>query len=187
VHSPIPRAEFKKATPLQWIEVRNIFDSQTLTLTFSNAYTVFVADNGSGKTIALNVLQSILRKDFASLIRHRFSELAIKFVDYDAVTLPYSALVPKTMDAWTRHLIGSVSRSRSDPESLLRLYDLALSGSYEEVRKNPEFNRLIHRVGMPSSLLYRRLREMPPAELLSALNWDASGKKDSSSLGKLVH
>ena len=156
---------FSKPTPLQSLQIIGLFGNLDLTLRFSNAYTVFVADNGSGKTISLSFLQGILRNDFAALLRYKFSEFVITFKDdSNTVRIPYAALVPKDLGRWARNL--RVTRNVA-PEIISRAMNLTGTLSYEQIRFVPEFRLIAERSTYPSRYVYDRLRDLAAHQLVA--------------------
>lgn len=142
-----------------------MLEAEDLTLTFDNAYTVFVAENGSGKTTGLFILQCLLKKDFAALLRYKSREISIKFRGAGKVCIPYSGLVPRQFDTILRRAIG-VSAVRIPYDVMLRILNLAASGTYEEFRTAPEYRVISRASPLTSRVIYERLRNFMRHETL---------------------
>lgn len=158
---------FGRDIGLEELKITGLYEAENLSLTFDNAYTVFVGENGSGKTTGLFILQCLLKKDFPALLRYKFREISLKFRGADPVRISYSGLVPRRFDNIVRRVIG-VSTAHFSRDSMLQILNLAASGSYEEIRNDPEFRAISRTSHLPTRIIYERLRNFMRHAVLEA-------------------
>src|SRR5271165_660322 len=77
---------------IEHFEVVDLHGSQNILLEFSSPFGVFIADNGSGKTTALYLLQCLLRRDFPRMLRFAFTEIKFQFHGGEMKSLLSSSL-----------------------------------------------------------------------------------------------
>lgn len=73
--------------PIEWFRVSGVHGYKDLLLEMKNKTTIFVSENGAGKTTALNALKAILERDFHSLKLIKFTEITIKFTNSKEVKI----------------------------------------------------------------------------------------------------
>jgi hypothetical protein len=135
------------------VQISGLHGDQTLTMNFSNAYTVYVAENGSGKTTALYIFQNLLKRDFDKLKKINFSALNIKFRDEDEISVPYAAFASnQRYDSWIIEIFGHRGLESELAVDIMRF----IGNDTRAVLEHPHFRRALMHSGMPAYASYHR-------------------------------
>jgi len=77
----------ESAYPIEWFRLSGVHGYKDLLMEMKGRTTIFVSENGAGKTTVLNALRAILEKDFHSLKLINFTEITIKFKDLKEIKI----------------------------------------------------------------------------------------------------
>jgi predicted ATPase len=143
---------------IEHFEIVDLHGTQNVVLELSSPFGVFIADNGSGKTTALYLLQCLLRKDFTRMLRFSFTEIRFRFHGGEMKSLLSSSLRRASRGGIYR-LLGRRLRSERVID-IPRLAELARL-PFELARNDPYFRMLSHELDVPTRFLHSRLTEDP--------------------------
>jgi len=76
----------------EYLSIRGLHGTNDIDMEFPGPFSVFISDNGSGKTTALYILQALLSQQFTSLLRFKFDHLTLKFRGSPALKFTYKML-----------------------------------------------------------------------------------------------
>jgi hypothetical protein len=127
---------------------------QSVRLEFAGRYSVFIADNGAGKTTALFILQSVLSNNWRKVLRYDFQSLIFQFSGGHVFSVSRQDISSVPLAGW---FYSAVEKAGLAPSEVRYLSHLAHSGPFESSRTDPLFRRLWHASGYPSSRIYRHL------------------------------
>ena len=113
-----------------------LHDRQTIRLDFNPDHTIFIADNGAGKTTSLYLLQSVLSQEWSKATRFAFSNLQISFDDGSIFRIDRREILDRPFISrllrYTRH----TSLSEKEIRSLL---NKSLDLSFADMRNDRSF------------------------------------------------
>lgn len=144
-----------KGPDLRSFKIFGLHGSQKLEMNFPNNYSIFLADNGSGKTTALFILQSVLRGNLINLRRFSFDEIILEFNDGEPLRIDSSMITPKRA---RRGMEEFVARTGISPRHIDYIFHLVTNGSPSSIRNDEIFRLAMRRSGYPSSVLIDRIQ-----------------------------
>lgn len=82
--------------PIEYFRMTGIHGYKDITMTMKGKTTIFVSENGTGKTTILNAIRLLLEKDFVSLMRIDFKSIFIKISGHNELEIKNtrSSLIP---------------------------------------------------------------------------------------------
>ena len=72
------------------VRINGVFGKYNNEIDLSNRCTIFIGENGIGKTTTLRILDCILKKDFFNILKYDFKNIQI-----DDITINYEELIPE--------------------------------------------------------------------------------------------
>ncbi|GJD76587.1 AAA family ATPase [Methylobacterium goesingense] len=163
---------------LEYFKIEGLHGRQDVSFSMSGRIGVFIADNGSGKTTALFILQSILKNEFSKLSKFKYERIHIKFTDSDIFTFS-----PKDYDHSRKMLFfrNLLRNSTMSHKQISRLITMAKKNPVGSLREDPIFAHAARLSRMPPGIFASRLRSIdvePDGELdLVVLSEDSSVTK----------
>lgn len=146
---------------LEYFCVEGLHQRQDVSLIMSGRVGIFIADNGSGKTTALYMLQCILKSQFSKLNKFSFKRILIKFNNSESFCIEQNDYEQnKNASMWAR-LMKSHNISNAE---LYRIGNLARNSSMQRMREDSTFNTILRQVRMPASIFVERLKNLDIAE-----------------------
>jgi len=148
---------FASRGPAPWLThfaVVGLHFRQNIYLKFAGRHTIFIADNGAGKTTALYILQSILTNDWLKLPRFNFDHLEIGFNDGNIFRVSRRSISEIPWLSTFRRLSG---RSGVSEKQIRYFMDLTRINSLSTLRDIPEFRSMAAQMKLPTAQLYDRL------------------------------
>lgn len=73
--------------PIEYFRMTGVHGYKDITMSMKGKTTVFVSENGAGKTTVLNALRLLLEQDFLNLMRIDFKSIFIKLTGYNVVEI----------------------------------------------------------------------------------------------------
>ena len=145
------RAEFDTSPRITHFMVTGLHESRTIRLDFGDPHSIFIADNGAGKTTALYLLQSVLKQDWMNLPRFDFHSIEVSFNTGNVFRILRTELIGRP---WMSAIQRIRHKAGINPSEIQKLLDLTTGHSLEAARNHPEFYRVARRMAWPSSRLY---------------------------------
>ncbi|THF50771.1 AAA family ATPase [Allorhizobium terrae] len=139
---------------VDYLAIYGLHKKHDVFLEFAGRTTIFIADNGSGKTTALFILQLILRKQFSQISKFEYERIEIKFCDAKPVSF--------SPDDFEKSRNASMLRTwlhRGDVKSheIFQLAKQVRQLPYSHLREETLFNSVARRLRVPSKVFYDRL------------------------------
>ena len=150
---------------LEFFKIEGLHGRQDVGLSMSGRIGIFIADNGSGKTTALFILQSILKNEFSKLSKFKYERIHIKFTGSDIFTFS-----PKDYDHSRRMVFfrNLLRNSKLSHKQIARLIAMAKEYPVGRLREDPIFTHAARLSKMPTGIFASRLRNIdvePDGEL----------------------
>ncbi|EFC3034983.1 AAA family ATPase, partial [Escherichia coli] len=73
--------------PIEYFRMTGVHGYKDITMKMKGKTTVFVSENGAGKTTILNAIRLLLEQDFTNLMRIDFKSIFIKILDHEEVEI----------------------------------------------------------------------------------------------------
>jgi hypothetical protein len=127
---------------------------QSVRLEFAGRYSVFIADNGAGKTTALFILQCVLNDNWRKTLRYDFRSLILQFSGGLVFSIERQEISEAPLGGWFH---GAVEKAALTGIEVRTLIHLAHREPFERARVDPLFRRLWRTSGFPSMRVYRHL------------------------------
>ena len=140
---------------LSTFAIYGLHGRQNLVLNFNEKHSIFIADNGSGKTTALYLIQAIFAQDFAKATRFEFDKIEISFSDGAIFRIRRQAILDRPFAKKFLRFARDTEFSESD------IYDLSVKMRHlspSQMRYNPKFRKLSSQTGYSAGRLYELLR-----------------------------
>lgn len=155
---------------LLYFKVEGLHGRQDVGLRMPGKNGVFIADNGSGKTTALFMLQCVLKCDFTKLTKFKFKRIVIEFSGDKLFTFTSDDCLQGRLQNRSA-LSRLMSRANLSEQYILDLASSARRSSLESLRRNPSFMNAVRMTGINSARLYQELRdfEASQADFLQSL------------------
>lgn len=151
---------------LEYLRIYDIHGAHDLTLEMDGPYAIFIADNGTGKTKALFLLQSLLRKDFDSAARVNFSSLEIKFTNNRPIQIKFQDLEDRPNLQYMRRALNRMNMNQKEFE---KFSDIVRAMTDEELRSYPQFIEFSRHIRIPSQYLIQKIRDKSDGSLMNDL------------------
>lgn len=138
-------------------QIFGLHSKQDITLKFAGRTTIFIADNGSGKTTSLYFLQAVMSGKFSKLQRFSYEKIVIEFTDGKKFII-----TPKDYDFSRGVSMLRSIRSKTDlsPDDISKLAIQARHISYEMLRERTLFLSAARQMRVPPRHLYGLLLRM---------------------------
>jgi predicted ATPase len=154
-----PPAE--SSVSLEYLRIYDLHGAHDLTLEFDGPYAIFIADNGTGKTKALFLLQALLRKDFSNILRINFAALEIKFSGVSPIRVKLQDLEERPNLVYLRR---SLNRLQMSADEFTAFVDKIRDMTNEELRSYQPFLEFSRKARMPSQYFLDKIRATTPGE-----------------------
>jgi predicted ATPase len=164
---------------LSLFQIAGLHGRYDVTLSFAEAATIFIADNGAGKTTSLYFLQAILSGQFSKLTRFKYRLIRIKFSDGASFEITPEDL---NLSRGVFSLKQLSTRTELDPRQIFELANQARHLSFSDMRDRTLLTAAARQARMPVRMLYDRLVRIDNARAISD-EWEA--QSDDTSLFKL--
>ncbi|HEY0626965.1 MAG TPA: AAA family ATPase [Allosphingosinicella sp.] len=142
------------AVRLEAFSIVGLHKAQTVQLIFAPDHSIFIADNGAGKTTALFVLQSILADNWKGILRYHFDKIILQFSSGDTFSVPRRDIADQPSLGLFRRLAGEGLLTEGEIAYLARR---SRHTSLSELRNDALFQQIYRRSRMPTSKLYELL------------------------------
>ncbi len=139
---------------LEYFRIYGLHGRHDVSLDFAGETTIFIADNGAGKTTSLYFLQAILSGQFSKLKRFRYTKVELKFAN----SVEF-AITPKDYDL-SRHisaLKAITQRTDLDEDQVFELVQQARHMPYEVMRDRSLLMSVSRQMRLPTKIMYERL------------------------------
>ena len=144
----IPNAE------LEHILIKRLHGRQDISLFCAGRVTIFIADNGSGKTTSLDIAQCILSRRFSRLQRFRYESITVKFADAEPfVITPRDIEISRS----SRALRNMVAKSDIPLATIADLARQVRYVPYTRLRETTLMTTAARQLRLPTRALYDRL------------------------------
>lgn len=140
---------------LSTFAVYGLHGRQNLVLNFNQEYSIFIADNGSGKTTALYLVQAIFSREFAKATRFEFDKIEVSFSDGSIFRIRRQAILDRPFAK--KFLRFARDTDFSEPE-ISRLSTQVRHMPLSQMRFDTSFKRLARQSGYSTNRLYEVLR-----------------------------
>lgn len=139
---------------VEYLEIVGLHGKQDIFLDFAGPTTIFIADNGSGKTTALFILQLILRLQFSQIGKFHYDRIQIKFAGIAEISF-----TPADFEKSHTHtmLRSWLKRGAVNEKEILHLVAQVRHFPYSQLREEAIFTSAARRLRMPSKPFYDRL------------------------------
>ncbi|KQQ61265.1 hypothetical protein ASF69_02335 [Rhizobium sp. Leaf311] len=139
---------------VDYLAIYGLHKKQDVFLQFAGRTTIFIADNGSGKTTALFILQLILRKQFSQISKFEYERIEVKFSGLEPVAFG-PADFEKSRNA--SMLRSWLHRGNITPSEIFQLAKQVRHLPYTHLREETLFTSVARRLRVPSKVFYDRL------------------------------
>lgn len=144
-----------KAGIIEYLLITGLHGRQDLRLEFAGPATIFLADNGSGKTTALYILHSLLTLQYENLKKFEFEKIIIKFVGAKEFIVNSSAI--HLADSKYNRFLKHHSMEPSELRALFAMYEV---GGLSELVDSKLFQSVVVRNKLPRSIFQSRLSKL---------------------------
>jgi predicted ATPase len=153
-------------SPIQKFEIKGLLGEKDVLLEFESEISIFIADNGSGKTTILSIIYAVLSRKLNRLRRFTFDLIAVTFENGKVIEIPSSLVQPlldlSRSDPRARSLMNQV------PEGTLQQLMIETAGSsYFQFRGHPLVADISEMIGTPPRYLYETLHARSKQEQLT--------------------
>ncbi|QAY76132.1 AAA family ATPase [Sphingosinicella sp. BN140058] len=166
-------------TKLEYFRVEGLHKRQDIGIIMSGSVGIFIADNGSGKTTALYMLQCVLRGDFVKLTKFDYERIVVKFSGVDQFVLTPEDYEQSRSVTLLRRLN---ERTGLPPSQVLRLAAMAKHQPYHRLREDAAFMSAARSMRIPFSAFVDRLQKF---DQFSSPDTDMLSLADNSPLVRL--
>ncbi len=139
---------------IEYLAIYGLHGKHDVFLEFAGRTTIFIADNGSGKTTALFILQLILRKQFSQISKFQYERIEIKFCDAEAVSFGPEDFEKSRNASMLR---GWLQRGEVKPHEIFHLAKQVRHLPLTALREETLFNSVARRLRVPTKVFYERL------------------------------
>lgn len=164
---------------LEYFRIYGLHRRHDVFLDFAGKSTIFIADNGSGKTTSLYFLQAILSARFSKLKRFDYNKVEIKFSNSDEFIIE-----PKDYEI-SRHfsaIRSIIERTNLSRDQVFELADQARHMPYEIMRERTLLQSVSRQMRLPAKMLYERLVRADHSRTLESDWIDQLGESSIDSL-----
>lgn len=139
---------------LEYFLIKDLYGRQDINLIFAGSSTIFIADNGSGKTTALYMLKVVLSGHLAFLERFQYNSITIKIANEPPITItPKDYEISKVVGFLRKLLVRTHLTQRAIEDLARRTRNLP----YEQLRDDRTLGLAARRMGIPTRILYNRM------------------------------
>lgn len=139
---------------LEYMLIFGLHGKQDVFLDFAGRTTIFIADNGSGKTTALFILQLILRLQFSQISKFQYDAIRIKFLGVDEISFTAADFEKSRHAAMLRSWLKN---SDVKPKEIFHLAHQVRHMPYTHLREETLFTSIARRLRVPTKVFYERL------------------------------
>ncbi|BAO34744.1 TPA: AAA family ATPase [Serratia marcescens] len=148
--------------PIEYFRMTGVHGYKDITMTMKGKTTVFVSENGAGKTTILNAIRLLLEQDFVSLMRIDFKSIFIKLLDHREIEIKNerSSLLP--LDEITSFLNERFSLGDSfwSEHDITKFAKTLIDSKQNEYYGDALVNDLYNTVKFPKEYINHFLREL---------------------------
>ncbi len=154
------------SSPVRRFEIKGLLGEKDVSLLFDSEISIFIADNGTGKTTILSIIYAVLSRKLHRLRRFTFDVITIEFENGKVIEIPSALVQPfnelSRSDPRVRRLLHHV------PEGALQQLSLDTTGAnYIQFRRHHLVNEISDIAGVPARYLYDLLHSPSGHEQLT--------------------
>lgn len=152
----------KNNFPIEYFRMTGVHGYKDITMTMKGKTTVFVSENGAGKTTILNAIRLLLEQDFVSLMRIDFKSIFIKLSEMDEVEIKNerASLIPLNEIKLFFNERLSLDDSFWDGRDITKFAKLLVDSKNNEYYEDTLVNELNQFVRLPKEYMIHFLREL---------------------------
>lgn len=139
---------------IEYLSIVGLHGKHDVVLEFAGRITIFIADNGSGKTTALFILQLILRKQFSLINKFQYEQIQIKFRDTELIFFGPDDFEKSRNASMLR---AWLQKGNVKPHEIFQLARQVRNLPYSHLREETLFSSVARRLRVPSKVFYDRL------------------------------
>lgn len=141
--------------PIEYFRMTGVHGYKDITMLMKGKTTIFVSENGAGKTTILNALRLVLEKDYPSLMRIHFKSIFIKFVGRETIEIKNDTetfLPVEDVKSFLNEKFG-VEESFWEHNDIKRLTKFILDSRRHEFRDNSIIHNIYDKSKYPEAYI----------------------------------
>lgn len=148
--------------PIEYFRMTGVHGYKDITMKMKGKTTVFVSENGAGKTTILNAIRLLLEQDFTNLMRIDFKSIFIKIFDHDEVEIKNerASLIPSSEIKSFLNERFSLNDSFWDDRDITKFAKTLMDSKQNEFNDDALVNELYNTVKFPKDYINLFLREL---------------------------
>lgn len=148
--------------PIEYFRMTGIHGYKDITMAMKGKTTIFVSENGTGKTTILNAIRLLLEQDIVSLMRIDFKSIFIKILDHDEIEIKNERLSLLPLDEIKLFLNERFSLSDSfwNERDITQFAKTLIDSKHNEYYSDALVNDLHNVVKFPKEYINHFLKEL---------------------------
>lgn len=151
-----------KTYPIEYFRMTGVHGYKDITMTMKGKTTIFVSENGTGKTTILNSLRLILEQDFVNLMRIDFKSIFIKLRDFGEFEIKNdrTSLIPLNEIKSFLNERFSLNDSFWIDRDIAKFAKVLVDSKHNEYYDDTLVNDLYNTVKLPKDYINHLLKEL---------------------------
>ena len=151
-----------EAYPIEYFRMTGVHGYKDITMSMKGKTTVFVSENGAGKTTVLNALRLLLEQDFLNLMRIDFKSIYIKLSGYDQIEIKNERASLLPVDEIKTFLSERFSLNDSfwNDHDIIKFAKLLIDSKSNDYYDDKIANELYNAVKFPKEYVNTFLKEL---------------------------
>ncbi|HGH4675938.1 AAA family ATPase [Enterobacter cloacae complex sp. P12RS] len=148
--------------PIEYFRMTGVHGYKDITMTMKGKTTIFVSENGAGKTTILNAIRLLLEQDFANLMRIDFKSIFIKLLGHNELEInnDRASLIPLEEIRSFLNERFSLGESFWNDRDITKFAKSLIDSKYNEYHDDPLVNDIYNFVKYPKDYINHFLREL---------------------------
>ena len=148
--------------PIEHFRMTGVHGYKDITMTMKGKTTIFVSENGAGKTTILNALRLLLEQDFVNLMRIDFKSIFIKLTNQKEIEIKNERMSLLPLDEIRTFLDDRFSLTKSfwNNHDIIKFSKTLIDSKHNEYYDNEIVTDIISTARFPKDYITHFLKEL---------------------------